>query len=50
MLRDALKVQERENFAERFILDSSYEFDKCFSIVMSGDITIIDNHRELLDY
>ncbi len=50
MLRDALKAQERENFAERFILDSAYEFDKCFSVVMSGDITIIDNHRELLDY
>ena len=50
MLRDSLKSQERENFAERFILDSAYEFDKCFSIVMSGDITVIDNHRELLDY
>ncbi len=50
MLRDALKVTERENFAERFILDSVHEFEKCYSIVMSGDVTIIDNHRELLDY
>lgn len=50
MLRDALKAQERENFAERFILDSVHEFNKCLSVVMSGDITIIDNHRELLDY
>lgn len=50
MLRDALKVSERENFAERYILDSVHEFEKCYSIVMSGDVTIIDNHRELLDY
>lgn len=50
MLRDALKVTERENLAERFILDSVHEFEKCYSIVMSGDVTIIDNHRELLDY
>jgi hypothetical protein len=50
MLRDALKSQERENFAERFVLDSEHEFNKCFSIVMSGDITVIDNHKELIDY
>lgn len=50
MLRDALKVQERENIAERFILDSVPEFNKYFSIVTGGDITIIDKHRELLDY
>ena len=50
MLRDALKVSERENFAERYILDAIPEFDRYYAIVMSGDVTLIDNHRELIDY
>lgn len=50
MLRDALKISERENFAERYILDAVPEFDRSYAIVMSGDVTLIDNHRELLDY
>lgn len=50
MLRDALKVSERENFAERYILDAVPEFDRSYAVVMSGDVTLIDNYRELIDY
>lgn len=50
MLRDALKVSERENFAERYILDAVPEFDRSYAVVMSGDMTLIDNHGELIDY
>jgi len=50
MLRDALKVSEREHFAERYILDAVPEFERSYSVVMSGDVTLIDNHREILDY
>ncbi|MFZ5952096.1 MAG: acyl-CoA dehydrogenase family protein [Candidatus Rifleibacteriota bacterium] len=50
MLRDALKGSEREIFAERYILDAVPEFDRSYTIVMSGDVQLIDNYRELLDY
>ncbi|MFA7229700.1 MAG: acyl-CoA dehydrogenase family protein [Victivallaceae bacterium] len=50
MLRDALKDSEREVLAERYILDSISEFKKRHMRVMSGDITVIDNHRDVIDY
>ncbi len=50
MLRDALKEPERELFAERYVLDAVPEFDRSYAVVMSGDVTLIDNYRELLDY
>lgn len=50
MLRDALKASEREIFAERYVLDAVPEFDRSYAVVMSGDVTLIDNYRELLDY
>jgi hypothetical protein len=50
MLRDALKDSEREIFAERYILDAVPEFDRYYAVVTSGDVTLIDNHRELIDY
>ena len=50
MLRDALKDSERELFAERYILDAVPEFDRSYAVVMSGDVTLIDNYRELIDY
>lgn len=50
MLRDALKVPERELFAERYVLDAIPEFDRSYAVVMSGDVTLIDNYRELIDY
>lgn len=50
MIRDAKKNAEREALAERFIVDASHDFDRCYSIVMSGDFTVIDKHRSIIDY
>ena len=50
LLRDARKDSEREIFAERFILDAIPKFECCFSIVKSGDVTIIDKHKDLIGY
>jgi len=50
MLRDALKDSEREVLAERYILDAIPEFNKSYEVVMSGDVTLIDNHRDIIDY
>lgn len=50
MLRDALKDSEREVLAERYILDAVPEFNKSYEIVMSEGLTLIDNHRDIIDY
>jgi hypothetical protein len=50
MLRDALKDSEREMFAERYILDAESKFTERYMRVMSGDLTVIDKHREIIDY
>ena len=50
LLRDATKDSEREIFAERFILDAIPRFECCLSIVKSGDVTIIDRHKDLIGY
>ncbi len=50
MLRDALKDSEREVLAERYILDADSQFAERYMRVMSGDLTTIDKHREIIDY
>jgi alkylation response protein AidB-like acyl-CoA dehydrogenase len=50
MLRDALKDSSREVLAERYILDSVSEFKKRYSDVVSGDVTVIDSHRAIIDF
>lgn len=50
MLRDALKVSERELLVERYVMDAVPEFDRSYAVVMSGDVTLIDNYKELIDY
>ena len=50
MLRDAMKDAERENLAERYILDAIPEFEKRYVTIMSDDFTLIDNHRDIIDY
>lgn len=50
MIRDALKNQEREVFAEKFILDAIPQFAARFQKVMSNDFTTIYKHREIIDY
>ena len=50
MLRDALKCSEREVLAERYIIDGEFEFEKRYLRIMSDDKTVIDNHRDVIDY
>ena len=50
MLRDAQKSEDRFVLAERYILDSQAEFAKRYAKVMSGDLTVIDHHRDVIDY
>ena len=50
LLRDAMKCEDRAAIAERFILDSVPEFEKRFMRVTSGDVTLIDNKRDIIDY
>lgn len=50
MIRDALKDTAREDFAERYILDATAEFDCRYAVVKSGDYTLIDKHRSIIDY
>ncbi len=50
MLRDAMKCEDRKVLAERWILDSEAEFAKRFMRAMSGDVTVIDHHRSVIDY
>ncbi len=50
MLRDALKDNRRMVLAERFIMDSIYEFDCNYGAVVSGDTSTIERHRDVIDY
>lgn len=50
MLRDAVKHSDREAFAERYILDAVPEFNCRYQIAVGGDMTVIDNHRTIIDY
>ncbi len=50
LLRDALKCEDRVAIAERWVLDSVSEFEKRYMRVTSGDVTLIDNNRDIIDY
>ena len=50
LLRDAAKCEDRAAIAERYVLDSVPEFRKRFMRVTSGDVTLIDNNRDIIDY
>jgi hypothetical protein len=50
MLRDALKDQEREALAEKFILNAIPEIESAYHLVMSADTTTIDKHSEIIGY
>ena len=50
MLRDALKCADREVLAERYIIDGEFEFEKRYLRIMSDDKTVIDNHRDVINY
>ncbi|MCF7790865.1 MAG: acyl-CoA dehydrogenase family protein [Victivallales bacterium] len=50
LLRDAVKSPEREIFAERFILDAVPEQERLYNVATSGDLTLIDDHKDIVDY
>ena len=50
LLRDAMKCEDRTAIAERWVLDAVPEFEKRYMRVMSGDVTLIDNNRDIIDY
>ena len=50
MLRDAKKEPKRVPLAERYILDAAHDFERNYQIVMSGDLSTIDRHRDVIDY
>lgn len=50
MLRDAKKDPKRIPLAERYILDGVHDFERNYQIVMSGDLSVIDKRRDVIDY
>lgn len=50
LLRDAKADSSREPLAERYILDAIPEFHKNYMKITDGDLSLIDNHRDVIDY
>ena len=50
MLRDAKKDAKRLPLAERYILDAAHDFERNYQIIMSGDLSTIEKHRDVIDY
>ena len=50
MLRDAKKDPKRVPLAERYILDAVHDFERNYQVIMSGDLSTIDRHRDVIDY
>jgi hypothetical protein len=51
LLRDARQdLERRAVLAEKFVRDAIPEFERHHALVMSGDNTTIDHHREIIDY
>lgn len=50
MLRDAKKDAKRLPLAERYILDTAHDFERNYQVIMSGDLSTIEKHRDVIDY
>lgn len=50
MLRDAKKDAKRLPLAERYILDAAHDFECNYQVIMSGDLSTIEKHRDVIDY
>ena len=50
MLRDAKKDAKRLPLAERYILDAAHDFERNYQVIMSGDLSTIKKHRDVIDY
>ncbi len=50
LLRDAQKDAAREVLAERYIKDARFDFDRNFAVIMNDDASVIEKHRQVIDY
>lgn len=50
LLRDAMRDSSREALAERYVRDAAFDFDRNHAITMSGEMSVIERHREVIDY
>jgi len=50
MLQDAIKAPDREALVERYINDSYIDTKSKFETITSGDVSVIDRHRDIIDY
>lgn len=50
MLRDAMKDSSREALAERYVIDAAFDFKRNHELTMSGEMSVIERHREVIDY
>jgi alkylation response protein AidB-like acyl-CoA dehydrogenase len=50
MLRDARKDKARLPLVQRFVLDMLPTVDLEYEVVTRGDLSLIDQHRDILDY
>ena len=50
LLRDSAKCADRVVLAQRYILDAIPEFEKRYIRITSGEKTVVDTHRAVIDY
>ncbi|MBR2374555.1 MAG: acyl-CoA dehydrogenase family protein [Lentisphaeria bacterium] len=50
LLRDATKCEDRAAVAERYVLNGIHDFNQRYAQVISGDDTLIENNRDIIDY
>ena len=50
LLRDGVKCADRAPIAERYVLNGINDFNQRYAQVMSGDVTLIANNRDIIDY
>ncbi|MDD3118044.1 MAG: acyl-CoA dehydrogenase family protein [Victivallales bacterium] len=50
MLKQALNAPEREALVERYVNDAYIDAKAKIEAVTSGDMTVIDRHRDIIDY
>ena len=50
MLRSALRDPVRLPLAEQYIRDARFDFERNWNIVMNGGTSVIEKHRQVIDY
>ena len=49
MLRDALRDRDREPVVEQFVLEAAPAVEQDSASITAGNVSLIDNHRDILD-